>query len=54
MTTEIKKPARPTQKQYNAAEINLALGIINIKPCQQCGWPVHVGYCCGYCGSDRP
>lgn len=49
-----KAVKRPTQKQYDAAEINLALSIVNIKPCGDCGWPHVSGYVCQTYGSTNP
>lgn len=45
---------RPTERQYRVAEIDLALSIVEIHPCAECGWPVLRPYCCTYCGTGRP
>jgi predicted RNA-binding protein with PUA domain len=49
-----QKPEPPTEDEYRAAKISMALDRVHIKPCRNCRWPVLVGYCCTACGSTDP
>ncbi len=41
-------------KAYNREAVALALSMITIKQCKDCGHPVIDGYCCTHCQSDNP
>jgi hypothetical protein len=54
MNNPDKKPKPPTEAEYRAEKISMALDRVHIKPCRECRWPVHDGYCCTTCGSASP
>lgn len=39
---------------YNKEAVNLALSIVTIMRCKDCGHPTIDGYCCTHCGSTSP
>lgn len=45
---------KENSKAYDREAANLALSVVEIKPCVYCGHPVIDGYCCNSCGSDSP
>ena len=45
----------PSGAQYRKMEIALALAFCpDIYPCNKCGWPVMLGYCCPTCHDVNP
>jgi ribosomal protein L32 len=41
-------------RAYTKEAIKLALSVVTIKQCQDCGHPVIDGYCCSHCDSASP